>query len=165
MTAATCKKLKRLGYDADFVQSILCFGKDNTKRYEMRVTDIEDLSMNPKDGVFICYACFNTETEFDEIHNKLEGFAYELKDKYNDEYLGSGIIDYCLYEELDGKWEIKLTRKEVASILSEMLYEHNCNSAFIDFSSTYHDDVEKRTEWEKRRQALEIAIDLFSKGR
>lgn len=165
MTSATWRKLKRLGFDESFIQSICCFGKDSTKRYEMRITDIIDLSMDPKDGIFVCYACFNTEAEFNEIYEKLEGFAYELRDKHNEEYLGNGIIDHCLFDELDGKWEMKLTRKEVASVLSDMLDEHNCNSAFIDFSSTYHKDVEKQIEWEKRRQALEMAVNLFSKGR
>ena len=162
MSAATWKKLSKLGYDEKFIKSICTYRKDSSKRYELRVTDIEDLNdvVNPKNGVFICYACFNTKAELAEICNKLEGFAYELTDTFKHEDLGSGIIDDCLIDEMEGKYEIKLTRKEVASVLSDMLYEHQCNSAFIG-----GDEIEKQIEYEERKQALEIAIELFSKGR
>lgn len=162
MSAATWKKLLRLGYDEKFIKSICTYGKDGSKRYKLRITDIEDLNdvSNPKNGVFICYACFDTKAELTEICEKFEGFAFELEDTFNKEDLGSGVIDDCLIDEMEGKYEIKLTRKEVASVLSDMLYEHECNSAFIG-----DDEIEKYTEYVERKQALEIAIELFSKGR
>lgn len=99
MTAATCKKLKRLGYDEDFIKSIICFRKNSSKRFIFRVTDIQDLSQSPKDGEFICYASFSTLEELDEIIEKLEGFAYAVMDttESNPIFKDGGIIDDCVY--------------------------------------------------------------------
>lgn len=162
MSAATLKKLSRLGYDEKFISSICTYGKDSSKRYRLRITDLEDLHdiYDPKKGVFICYACFNTKAELTEICEKLEGFVYELTDTFENKYLGSGLLYDYLIDGMEGKWEIQLTRKEVASVLSDILYEHQCNSAFIG-----NDEVEKRIVHEERKQALEKAIELFSKGR
>jgi hypothetical protein len=51
-----------------------------------------------------------------------------------------------------------MTKKNAASILSTMLYEHKCQSSFIDFDSTDDDEVERATEWTDRKMALEKAI-------
>lgn len=105
MTAATCKKLKRLGYSEDFINSILCYGLDKSKRFQMRVTDIEDLNDNPDDGIFICHVCFNTLKEFENAFKLLKGFAYVLTDKIEPTYVGEGIIDDCLYEIIKDKFK------------------------------------------------------------
>ena len=99
MTAATCKKLLRLGYDEDFIISIIHFRKDSSKRFLFRITDIEDLNQPARDGIFICHASFSTLEELKEICDKLEGFAYEVMDtKNSSEFTDWGIIDDCVYE-------------------------------------------------------------------
>lgn len=100
MTVSTYKKLKRLGYSDEFIESIICFRKDNTKRFLFRVTDIEDLSQPVRKGEFICYASFSTLEELEVIIEKLEGFACEVKDteEENSTFKEHGIIDYCTYE-------------------------------------------------------------------
>lgn len=125
MTAATCKKLKRLGYSEDFINSILCYGLDKSKRFQMRVTDIEDLNENPKDGIFICHVCFNTLKEFEKALELLEGFAFVLTDKLEPTYIGEGIIDYCLYEIIEDKF--KETEK---IIIFNPIYETSIESMF-----------------------------------
>lgn len=104
MNAATWNKLARLGYDEKFLESICTYRKDKSKRYELRVTDIEDLDQDPADGIFICYACFNTEEELEEIYTKLEGFAFILKDKLTGEVGDGGIIDEGLFDIMEDKW-------------------------------------------------------------
>ena len=96
MTTATCKKLARLGYNEEFIESIICFRKDNSKRFILRVTDVESLNDKASDGEFICYASFSTLEELREIVDKLEGFAYE---ECGGTYNGTAsIIDDCMYE-------------------------------------------------------------------
>ena len=109
MTASTCKKLSRLGYSEEFIESIICFRKDTSKRFILRVTDIESLSDSAKDGEFICYASFSTLEELREIVDKLEGFAYEEYGNQNLDDVSASIIDegmYEIYEELINKEEI-----------------------------------------------------------
>ena len=39
MSAATWKKLRRLGYDETFIQSICTYGKNKDKRYELQFSE------------------------------------------------------------------------------------------------------------------------------
>ena len=55
----------------------------------------------------------------------------------------------------------KISNSMAASVLESMLYEHNCNSAFIDFDSDDDDEIEKKETWEMRKQALETAIQTL----
>lgn len=50
-----------------------------------------------------------------------------------------------------------MTKKKAASILGTMLYEHKCNSAFIDFD----EDEEEALEWTEKKEALEMAIQCL----
>ena len=50
-----------------------------------------------------------------------------------------------------------ITKKKAASILDTMLYEHKCNSAFIDFD----EDEEAAFEWTEKKEALEMAIQYL----
>lgn len=99
MTTSTYKKLQRLGYSEEFIKSIVCFKKDSTKRFILRVTNIEDLSQPIREGEFICYASFNTLEELKEIIDKLDGFACEVMDMEDHPlFREHGIIDDCTYE-------------------------------------------------------------------
>ena len=99
MTTSTYKKLQRLGYSEEFIKSIIGFKKDSTKRFILRVTDIEDLSQPVREGEFICYASFSTLEELEEIIDKLEGFACEVMDMEEISlFREHGIIDDCTYE-------------------------------------------------------------------
>lgn len=52
-----------------------------------------------------------------------------------------------------------MTKKKAASILSEMLYAHKCNSAFINFD----EDKEMKQVWMEKKEALETAIKYLEK--
>lgn len=53
----------------------------------------------------------------------------------------------------------KMSKVKAASILSDMLYEHECNSAFIDFE----EDKEWAKEWKRKQQALKMAINCLER--
>ena len=50
---------------------------------------------------------------------------------------------------------------EIIEILSDILQEHEYNSSYIDFD--YEEDSEKAEEWNRRKEALETAIDKLYK--
>lgn len=52
----------------------------------------------------------------------------------------------------------RMTKAYAAAIIGEMLYEHECNSAWIDFSSECDDEIEKAERWEERQKAMQMAI-------
>lgn len=54
-----------------------------------------------------------------------------------------------------------MTKACAAAIIGEMLYEHECNSAWIDFSSENDEDVEKAEEWLEKREAMQMAIEAL----
>lgn len=43
-------------------------------------------------------------------------------------------------------------------VIKRMLYEHECNSAWIDFSSESDDEIAKAKDWEERQKAMQMAI-------
>lgn len=55
----------------------------------------------------------------------------------------------------------RMTKARAAAIIGEMLYEHECNSAWIDFSSENDEDVEKAEEWLEKREAMQMAIEAL----
>lgn len=54
-----------------------------------------------------------------------------------------------------------MTKAYAADVIKGMLFEHECNSAWIDFSSENDEDAEKAEEWEKRREAMQMAIEAL----
>jgi hypothetical protein len=54
--------------------------------------------------------------------------------------------------------QTEMNVEQASSILRMMLYEHECNSACIDFDSNDDEEIERSIEWKKRKQALELAI-------
>ena len=51
-----------------------------------------------------------------------------------------------------------MTKAYAADVIKGMLFEHECNSAWIDFSSENDEDVEKAEEWSEKREAMQMAI-------
>ena len=52
-----------------------------------------------------------------------------------------------------------MTKKKAASILETMLYDHKCNSAFINFD----EDKEMKQVWMEKKEALELAIQCLER--
>ena len=57
----------------------------------------------------------------------------------------------------------RMTKAHAAAIIGEMLYEHECNSAWIDFSSENDDEIAKAEELEERQKAMRMAIEALRK--
>ena len=51
-----------------------------------------------------------------------------------------------------------MTKAYAADVIKGMLFEHECNSAWIDFSSENDDEIAKAEEWEERQKAMQMAI-------
>ena len=56
-----------------------------------------------------------------------------------------------------------MTKARAAAIIGEMLYEHECNSVWIDFSSECDDEIEKAERWEERQKAMKMAIRVLKR--
>ena len=129
MNIRTMKKLENLGYDKDWLLVVKNdFRPKKNGYYEMRITDIEDLSDDPRNGVFIETTTFCNDFDLSEILRYFEGFAFVMTDMTTMQTMGSGIIDDCLFdvmedytgnkwdlfsdEELDTEKKVKQERKE-----------------------------------------------------
>lgn len=113
------------------------------------------------------------EIDRDCIHHweKLLGIKFRSYEDYSeiDSWIEDMILDYDTKAELINEYPnieydvrnflrlpIKMTKKKAASILSTMLYEHKCQSAYIDFDC--EQDKERAQEWTEKKEALELAI-------
>jgi len=111
MNIRTMKKLERLGYDKDWLLVVKNdFKPKKNGYYEMRITDIEDLGDNPRDGVFIETTTFCDDFDLSEILRYFEGFAFVMTDLLTMQSMGSGIIDDGLFDYMEDhtgcKWDM-----------------------------------------------------------
>ena len=119
------------------------------------------IDLPPRDGYKEKTYAFHLGTveslsEAKEIRQKAEQIREECKD-----CLWFGDTDDCLYFLNKLKESIKnrrVTRKDAACILEDMLYEHQCNSCFVDFSSTDDREIEHAEDWIQKEKALKLAI-------
>lgn len=111
MNIRTMKKLERLGYDKDWLLVVKSeFKSKKNGYYEIRITDIKDLSCNPRDGILIETTTFCDDFDLSEILRYFEGFAYVMTDMTTMQSMGSGIIDYSLFDYMEDytgcKWDM-----------------------------------------------------------
>lgn len=101
---------------------------------------------------------FRSYEDYSEIDSWIEDMIldYDTKAELIDEYLN---IEYDVRNFLG--LPIKMTKKKAASILSTMLYEHKCQSAYIDFDC--EQDKERAQEWTEKKEALELAIKYLGR--
>lgn len=82
--------------------------------------------------------------------------AEEIKKEYFD------YEDDCIYflnKLKEFVQEQYMTRKKAVDVLEMMLYEHNCNSCFLDFTNPSSDDEKEAViEHINKEKALEMAI-------
>lgn len=129
MNIRTMKKLEKIGYDKDWLTVVKSeFKPKKNGYYKIEITDIENIGDNPKYGEFIEVTTFCNDFDLSEILRYFEGFAYVMTDMTTMKSMGSGIIDYNLFdfmedytgckwdlfsnEELDAEKKVKQERKE-----------------------------------------------------
>lgn len=101
MDIKTRNKLEELGFEKKWLDDIKKYWSPKTNgKYEMIITDIEDLSMDPRDGIFIERTTFSNDRELSEIHAFFEGNAYVMTDVKTGEIIGEGIIDGAPFDEM-----------------------------------------------------------------
>ena len=132
MNNKTKNKLLSLGFDKEWLEMVTTkFAPKKEGRFGIKIFDIEDLSMEPDDGIFIDETCFDTERELSIIHFFFEGLGYVMTDNETDEEIGRGIIDGAPFDEIEevigerwdwlrpkelGPWYNKQRKKELAAL-------------------------------------------------
>ena len=142
--------------------------------YTIKIYDIEDLSQDPKDGIYIETTCFDNERELSIIHHFFEGCAYVMNITKTKEIIGQGIIDGSPFEEIDefeglpyGTWqwlrgeELNAwyqynSNKEIAKIEHDILSLLKNRLSEIRTKKLYGDIVGSAIEEE-----LEVLIDTI----
>ena len=93
-------KLESLGFDKEWLDNVYSyFTPRKIGKYQMIITDIENLDEDPKYGVLIEKTCFDNAEDLSIIHFFFEGNAYVLTVTETGEKIGSGIIDGAPFEE------------------------------------------------------------------
>lgn len=121
--------------------------QSNSGKYEVYV--ILTLRRNYKERIHI--GTLESLEEAMEIRDK----AYKIREENNPEDCFEKLIK--LKDIVKRKYKPS-TRKEAIGVLNMMLYELECNSAFIDFSSFDDEEIERQEDWKERKEALELAI-------
>lgn len=104
MNIKTWNKLEKLGFQKEWLDDVRIYWvpKKNCK-YEMLITNIEELDMDPRHGVYIERTTFDNDRDLSRIHAFFEGFAYVMTDVATGEVIGEGIIDGAPFDEM-GEW-------------------------------------------------------------
>ena len=119
-------QLQKLGYDQEWLDEVkMRFKPRKLGKYEIKIYDIEDLSMEPADGIWLDTTCFNTALGLAFVHYFFEGNAFVLKLVETNEVIGEGIIDDGMFDILFEEefedyqaWE-QVSRESIKKILDQ----------------------------------------------
>lgn len=99
MNIRTMKKLEKLGYDKDWLTVVKREWKPKKNGfYEITITDIQNISDDPRSGVFIETTTFCNDYDLSVILYYFEGNAYVLTDMTTMESIGSGMLDDSVFD-------------------------------------------------------------------
>lgn len=136
------QELVKKGFDKEWLDDVMRLWEPNPQgKYTMRITNIEDLSDSPEDGEYIDTTRFSTAEELSVIHHFFEGCAYVLTKTDTGEQLGSGIIDFSPFDEVEEKdWGFLGYEETKALIENKQLA--NKKRLYVDIDGTlarFHD--------------------------
>lgn len=107
MNEERAKQLIELGWAEREVRRIKkYFHPKRSGKYKMDIYDIDDLSYEPEEGVFVETVFFDNAIDLSIIHYFFEGLAYVMSETGSDEEIGRGIIDFAPFDEMSD-WEGK----------------------------------------------------------
>ncbi len=123
MNIRKMQQLERLGFDKRWLVEVKqCFKPKKRGKYEIKIYDIEDLSCEADDGIWIDTTRFNTPLGLSFIHYFFEGNAYVMSVVETGEEIGRGIIDGAPFDEIEeyegGVWDWA-DRKTIRRMLDE----------------------------------------------
>ncbi len=117
MNIRKMQKLERLGFDKEWLDDVKQhFQPKKRGKYRIKIYDIEDLDQEPDTGIWLDTTCFSTELGLSFVHYFFEGNAYVMYKTETDEEIGRGIIDGCVFDEVDEQWEW-ISRDEIKEII------------------------------------------------
>jgi len=130
MNLRTMKKLEKLGYDKDWLLVLKSEWKPKKfGQYEMLITDIENLSDDPRDGVFIERTRFNDDYDLSIIHYFFEGNTYVITDTDTGAEIDSGYLNWSVFDFMEDytgeKWD--MASREMLDV-EKKLSEERCDS-------------------------------------
>jgi hypothetical protein len=134
------RKLEKMGFDKDWLTVVKSeFKPKKNGFYEMRITDIKDLSDDPRNGVFIETTTFCDDYDLSVILRYFEGNAYVITDVTDMTVISKGIISANLFDFMEdytgNSWDIfsaeEINRemqvsKERHESIIESLTRENC---------------------------------------
>ena len=101
MDIRTMSRLEKLGFDKDWLVVVKSEWKPKKKgQFDMLITYIEDLSIDPLNGVRIERTKFDNDYDLSLIHKYFEGNAYVIVDVESNEIISKGILDYNVFDEM-----------------------------------------------------------------
>ena len=102
MNINTWNKLEELGFEKKWLDDIKNYWKPKKNgKYEMLITSIDELDMDPRDGIFVEETTFDNDRDLSRIHAFFEGYAYVMTDVQTKEVIGEGIIDGAPFDEME----------------------------------------------------------------
>lgn len=139
MDIRTMRKLEQLGFDKDWIVVVKNEWSPKKKgKYDMLITDIQDLSDDPLTGMRIERTKFDNDYDLSLIHKYFEGNAYVIVEVKSNKIISKGIIDDSIFdvmqdwtqenwnmysdEELESKRQMKIIRNE--SIINRLTREN-----------------------------------------
>lgn len=104
-----------------------------------------------------CHSFYIGTTKSLEEAIEIRDKAYEIR-KENELFPEDCIEELNKLKEIVKRRYKPISKRNAISTLNMMLYELECNSAFIDFSFLDDEEVERQEDWKERTEALELAI-------
>lgn len=123
MNIRKMQQLDRLGFNKEWLLDVKQhFRPKKRGKYRIKIYDIEDLSMEPDEGIWIDTTCFDTALGLSFVHYFFEGNAYIMSLAETGYEIGRGIIDGAPFEEIEEyenePWEY-IHRDEIKKIIEK----------------------------------------------
>ena len=123
MNIRKMQQLEKLGFDKKWLDDVkMHFQPKKRGKYRIKIYDIEDLSQDPEDGIWIDTTCFSTELGLSFVHYFFEGNAYVMSLAETGYEIGRGIIDGAPFDEVeeyeDKPWEW-VSREEIKKMIDK----------------------------------------------
>ena len=99
MKKETYLDLLSRGFDEEWLRAVMeNFVPKETGKYEILITDIENLDDDPRDGIFVERAFFDNDKDLSVIHYFFEGMGYVITEVATGNEVDSGTLNDGTFE-------------------------------------------------------------------